>query len=175
MAIVPTDVPMTPELAGQLVEALGEAYPFLRTQTLATTAFGRPIYALTIGEGPRQVLYSAAHHANEWLTATVLLKFAEDYAEAIQNKTQLGGVDAAALSESATIHIVPMVDPDGVALVTGALVPGEEQYEQARELARNYPNIPFPDGWKANLNGVDLNLKSLGPVPPEPDRKPGTL
>lgn len=159
MAIVPTDVPMTPELAGQLVEALGEAYPFLRTQTLATTAFGRPIYALTIGEGPRQVLYSAAHHANEWLTATVLLKFAEDYAEAIQNKTQLGGVDAAALSESATIHIVPMVDPDGVALVTGALVPGEEQYEQARELARNYPNIPFPDGWKANLNGVDLNLQ----------------
>lgn len=159
MAIVPTDVPMTPELTEQLVEALGEAYPFLRTETLATTAFGRPIDALAIGQGPRRVLYSAAHHANEWLTATVLLKFAEDYAEAIRTGTPLGGVDAAALAESATIHIVPMVNPDGVALVTGTLVPGEEAYERARELARNYPNIPFPEGWKANLNGVDLNLQ----------------
>ena len=159
MAIVPTDVPMTPELTEQVVNALGEAYPFLRAEVLATTAFGRPITAITIGTGPRHVLYSAAHHANEWLTATVLLKFAEDYAEAIRTGTQLGGVDAAALSESATIHIVPMVNPDGVALVTGTLVPGEEQYERARELSRNYPNIPFPEGWKANLNGVDLNLQ----------------
>ena len=159
MAIVPTDVPMTPELTGQIVKALEEVYPFLRTETLAVTAFGRPIQAISIGTGERQVLYSAAHHANEWLTATVLLKFAEDYAEAIQNGTRLSGVDAAALAEAATIHIVPMVDPDGVALVTGTLVPGEEQYERAREFARNYPNIPFPEGWKANLNGVDLNLQ----------------
>ena len=159
MAIVPTDVPMTPELAEQLAEALAESYPFLRREILATTAFGRPIYALSIGTGPRQVLYSAAHHANEWLTATVLLKFAEDYAEAIRTGTRLGGADAAALAEAATIHIVPMVNPDGVALVTGTLVPGDEQYERARELARNYPNIPFPAGWKANLSGVDLNLQ----------------
>ncbi len=159
MAIVPTDVPMTAELTGQIVEELAQSYPFLRAETLATTAFGRPIYAMTIGTGPRRVLYSAAHHANEWLTATVLLKFAEDYAQAIQTGTQLGGVDAAALSESATIYIVPMVNPDGVDLVTGALVPGDEQYERARALARNYPNIPFPEGWKANLNGVDLNLQ----------------
>ena len=159
MAIVPTDVPMTPELTGQTVAALAEAYPFLRTEVLATTAFGRPITAISIGTGKRRVLYSAAHHANEWLTATVLLKFVEDYAEAIQTGAELGGVDSAALSESATIHIVPMVDPDGVALVTGALTPGDEQYERAREFARNYPNIPFPEGWKANLNGVDLNLQ----------------
>ena len=159
MAIVPTDVPMTPALAGQTIAALKEAYPFLGTERLATTAFGRGIDALTIGTGKRQVLYSAAHHANEWLTATVLLKFAEDYAAAIQAGATLGGVDAAALAESATIHMVPMVNPDGVALVTGALEPGNEQYERARELSRNYPNIPFPEGWKANLNGVDLNLQ----------------
>ena len=159
MAIVPTDVPMTPALTGQILEALTDAYPFVRTEILATTAFGRPVFSIAIGTGDRRVLYSAAHHANEWLTATVLLKFAEDYAEAIQTGTRLGGVDVAALSESVTIHIVPMVNPDGVALVTGALVPGEEQYERAREFARNYPNIPFPEGWKANLNGVDLNLQ----------------
>ena len=159
MSIVPTDVPMTSRLAEQLVQELTAQYPFLRSETLVSTRLGRPILALTIGTGPRRVLYSAAHHANEWLTATVLLKFAEDLAEAIQSGSRLGGVDAAQLAEQTTIHIVPMVDPDGVDLVTGAIAPGSEDYEQARELAANYPAIPFPDGWKANLSGVDLNLQ----------------
>ena len=157
MPIVPTDVPMTPELADSLVERLAAEYPALRAETLASTAYGRPIRALTIGTGARRVLYSAAHHANEWLTSTVLLKFAEDYAEALRTGGTIGGVNAAELSASATISLVPMVNPDGVALVTGAAT--QEEQEQARELSRNYPNIPFPDGWKANLLGVDLNLQ----------------
>ena len=157
MAIVPTDVPMTPELADSLVDRLAAEYPFLRAETLASTYGGRPIRALTIGTGERRVLYSAAHHANEWLTATVLLKFAEDYAEALRTGGMIGGVSAEELSGAATIHLVPMVNPDGVALVTGAATP--EEQEQAQELSRNYPNIPFPDGWKANLLGVDLNLQ----------------
>ena len=157
MAIVPTDVPMTPELADSLVDRLAAEYPFLRAETLASTAYGRPIRTLTMGTGGRRVLYSAAHHANEWLTATVLLKFAEDYAEALRTGGMIGGVSAEELSGAATIHLVPMVNPDGVALVTGADTP--EEQEQARELSRNYPNIPFPDGWKANLLGVDLNLQ----------------
>ncbi len=159
MAIVPTDVPMTSAVTGQVLEELAQAYPFLRRETLATTDFGRPIYAVSIGQGPRRVLYSAAHHANEWLTATVLLKFIEDYAEALQNDTEIGGVNARELYQSATIYLVPMVNPDGVDLVTGAIEAGSEEYEQARELAEFYPNIPFPEGWKANLNGVDLNLQ----------------
>ena len=157
MPIVPTDVPMTPALADSLVDRLAAEYPFLRTETLAATAYGRPIRALSLGTGARRVLYSAAHHANEWLTATVLLKFAEDYAEALRSGGTIGGVNAAELSGAATIDLVPMVNPDGVALVTGAAAP--EEQDRARELARNYPNIPFPEGWKANLLGVDLNLQ----------------
>ena len=159
MSIVPTDVPMTSRLAEQLVQELTAQYPFLRSETLVSTRLGRPILALTIGTGPRRVLYSAAHHANEWLTATVLLKFTEDLAEALRTGSQLGGVDAAQLAEQTTIHIVPMVDPDGVDLVTGAIAPGTEDYAQAQALAEKYPAIPFPDGWKANLSGVDLNLQ----------------
>ena len=159
MSIVQTDVPITAELAQGWLDALRDAYPFVETELLARTAFGRPIYAVKLGQGERRVLYSAAHHANEWLTATVLLKFIEDYAEALQNDTQLGGVNARELYQNAAIHLVPLVDPDGVDLVTGAIGPGTEQYERAREFAGFYPNIPFPDGWKANLNGVDLNLQ----------------
>ena len=157
MSIVPTDVPMTPELADSLVERLAAEYPFLRVEELASTAGGRPIRAVTVGTGERRVLYSAAHHANEWLTATVLLKFIEDYAEAIRTGGTIGSISAEELSRTAAISLVPMVNPDGVALVTGTATP--EEVAQAQELSRFYPSIPFPEGWKANHQGVDLNLQ----------------
>ena len=157
MSIVRTDIPMTSALAEDTLDALGAAYPFLQTELLARTAFGRPITAASMGRGDRRVLYSAAHHANEWLTATVLLKFLEDYAQALETDGTIGGVSARELYETATIFLVPMVDPDGVDLVTGAVT--ENEREQAESLAEFYPNIPFPDGWKANLSGVDLNLQ----------------
>ena len=158
MSIVQTDVPMTSKLCIDTILKLTETYPFCRSEELTTTAFGRPIRTLVIGNGPRKVIYSAAHHANEWITTPVLLKFAEELAEAIQTGGQIFGTDAKALEEAATIYLVPMVDPDGVDLVTGAIEPGIVQYEAARTLADRYPAIPFPNGWKANLLGVDLNL-----------------
>ena len=150
---------MTSELCDQIIDALLEAYPLFRSEILTTTAFGRPVRTLVIGNGDRKVLYSASHHANEWITSLVLLKFAEDYAAAIESDGQIGGRSARALSRDATIYIVPMVDPDGVDLVTGAIAPGSVEYELARILGDNYPDIPFPDGWKANIRGVDLNLQ----------------
>ena len=157
MSIVQTELPVTAARVEEYLNQLGRAYPFLEIEQLARSAYGRPIWAVTVGEGERRVLYSAAHHANEWLTATVLLKFIEDYAEALQNDGQLGGIPARELYQTASISLVPLVNPDGVDLVTGAAT--EAEREQARELSEFYPNIPFPEGWKANLLGVDLNLQ----------------
>ena len=159
LAIVRTDVPTTAALCDETIHALTAAYPSIcRSELLTTTAFGRPVRTLVIGDGPRRVIYSAAHHANEWITAPVILKFVEDFAEAIQSGGEIGGMDARELAQIATIYTVPMVNPDGVDLVTGALQPGSLGYETAAQLSMNYPTIPFPDGWKANLLGVDLNL-----------------
>ncbi len=159
MPIVNTTQPITADSVQQTILALTQQYPALRSELLATTAFGRPIRTLVLGTGPRRVLYTAAFHANEWITALVLLKFAEDLAAAAQAGTQLGGQDARSLLEETTIYMVPLVNPDGVDLVTGALEPGSFQYALAQNLADYYPEIPFPDGWKANLLGVDLNLQ----------------
>jgi len=158
MPIVQTDVPMTAQRCIDTILEITRTYPFCRSEALTTTAFGRPIRTLVIGNGPRKVIYSAAHHANEWITTPVLLKCAEELAEAIQNGGEIFGTNARELAEKATIYMVPMVDPDGVDLVTGAIEPGTLPYESARALADRYPAIPFPDGWKANLLGVDLNL-----------------
>jgi len=159
MPIVDTTVPITSERNDQMIMELVQTYPFLRTELLTTTAYGRPVRTLVIGNGPRKVIYSASHHANEWITSLVLLKYAEDLAEAIQTGGTVGGLDGRSIAETATIYMVPMVNPDGVDLVTGAIDQGSLQYEAAHRLADNYPNIPFPEGWKANLLGVDLNLQ----------------
>lgn len=159
MSIVKTDVPMTSLLCRQTIRALAERYPFLRTRTIATTAFGRPLEAVVIGQGQRRVLYTAAHHANEWITAPVLLKFLEELAAAENCGSEIYGVPARTITDASTLYLVPMVDPDGVDLVTGAITPGSPEYSQAQTLAENYPQIPFPAGWKANLMGVDLNLQ----------------
>lgn len=159
MAIVKTDAPMTSALCVETIQALTRTYPFLRSELLTTTAFGRPLRTLVAGGGPRKVIYTASHHANEWITTPVLLKFVEELAQAIQSGGDLFGVSAQTIADTATIYTVPMVDPDGVDLVTGAIPLGTLEYETARRLGDNYPQIPFPDGWKANLLGVDLNLQ----------------
>ena len=159
MPIVRTDVPMTSQLCADTVLALTQAYPFCRSELLTESAYGRPVRTLVIGSGPRKVLYTAAHHANEWITAPVILKFVEEFAEAIRSGGSIGGMDARTLSEQVTVYTVPMVNPDGVDLVTGAIQPGTVPYATAAAMADFYPNIPFPSGWKANLLGVDLNLQ----------------
>ena len=159
MAIVKTDVPMTSAVCSDTIDELLKTYPFLHSQTITTTAFGRPVRTLTIGEGERKVLYSAAHHANEWITTPILLRFMEELAQAIQEGGRIFGVPASTIARYSTVYTVPMVDPDGVDLVTGAIAPGTLEYETAIRLSENYPGIPFPKGWKANLLGVDLNLQ----------------
>ncbi len=158
MPIVNTDIPITAQSANRMLLELAQQYPFCRTEVIATTAYGRSIRTLVLGTGSRQVIYSAAHHGNEWITALVLLRFAEEFAQAIAAGGEIFGRDAKALARETTVHLIPMIDPDGVDLVVGAIAPGSSQYAAAREIASLFPQIPFPEGWKANLLGVDLNL-----------------
>ncbi len=159
MAIVKTDVPMTSERNEQTILDLVKRYPFLRTEVLKETAYGRNLRTLVIGKGKRKLIYAASFHANEWITTPLLLKFVEEFAQAIEDDGEIFGVSAPELADFVTIYTVPMVNPDGVDLVTGAIEPGSVQYEKAKKLAERYPQIPFVDGWKANLLGVDLNLQ----------------
>ena len=158
MSIVNTQVPVTSALTEGYLQKIAEKYPFTKLEKIGTTDFQRPAWMLTIGTGKRRVLFTAAHHANEWITALVLLKYAEDLADAVANNGILYGQRAKEMADAVTIHLIPLVNPDGVDLVTGAIEADSPQYALAQELSQNYPSIPFPEGWKANLLGVDLNL-----------------
>ena len=159
MSIVKTDIPMNSARCTTALAELIRAFPFFRRERLGFSVYGRPIDALILGRGERRVMYSAAHHANEWITTPVLLKFAEEVGNTLRAGGSIQDVPASDLLDAATIYLVPMVNPDGVDLVTGAIPPGSREYESAQNLASFYPEIPFPDGWKANLRGVDLNLQ----------------
>jgi g-D-glutamyl-meso-diaminopimelate peptidase len=114
---------------------------------------------LAIGNGSKEVFYNAAHHANEWITTPLLLKFLEDYSEAYAADGMIGNIKASYLYHKVRLYIVPMVNPDGTDLVNGGISPESPVYDRARMIAHNYPAVPFPNGWKANIAGVDLNLQ----------------
>lgn len=157
--VVPTNISFTSTVLDYVVRGLTARYPFLRTGRMGSSVLGKPLYWLSIGEGGREVFYNASHHANEWITTPLLLKYLENYARVYSQDGSIGGQRADTLYRTATLYIAPLVNPDGVDLVTGEIAPGSTQYSRAQALAQNYPNISFPGGWKANINGVDLNLQ----------------
>ncbi len=157
-AVVPTDVAWCSALTAFCVRGLAARYPFIRADEIGRSVLGRPLWSLRLGGGENRVLYNAAHHANEWLTVPLLLRFAEELAAAYAAGEKIAGYAAAEIMDYASIALIPAVDPDGIDLVTGELRQGEA-YEQARQIASAWPAIPFPAGWKANIRGVDLNLQ----------------
>ena len=137
-------------------EQMQDFCPFLESEILGWTAGGREIQALKLGVGERKILLTAAHHANEGITALLLWRFLEDYCRGLMADGRVYGFRCAELYEKSTLYAVPLVNPDGVDLVAGAAAPDE--WERAWKLAQSQPEIPFPSGWKANGQGVDLNL-----------------
>ena len=144
MSIVPTNVSYNYFLMSRNLASLNRTYPFLNIQTVGNSVLGKNIYVIKLGKGTKKVFYSASIHANEWITSVLLMKFIEDYCIAYNNNSRLYGYSVRRLFNSVSIYIMPMVNPDGVDLVTGNLNKTSLAYLNALNISRQFPDIPFP-------------------------------
>ena len=139
--------------------SLKKIYPFLKIGYIGESVLKRPIPYVKIGIGKKQILYNSAIHANEWITALLTMKFIEKFSKSYVINGKILEYRARDLFEECSLYIIPMMNPDGVDLVTGYFKKNNDVYNQANNISINYKKIPFPSGWKANINGVDLNLQ----------------
>ncbi len=156
--VTPTSIDWCSETVNYVCRGLAARYPFIRLGEIGRSVMGKSLWSLRMGSGEGRIFYSAAHHANEWITSPLLLRFCEELAAAYGRNGEIYGYSARGLLSRSSLVIVPAVDIDAIDLVTGDLKQGR-YYEQAADIAGKYPNIPFPSGWKANIEGVDLNLQ----------------
>ena len=159
MAIVQTNNNYTYEIMKSDIYELNITYPFLQVQNIGFSILGKQLPIIRLGRGEKEVFYSASFHANEWITSVVLMKFIEDYCTTYTNNSNLFNYNIRNLFNTVSIYIMPMVNPDGVNLVTGAYDMNSSIFRSFKNISDKYPDIPFPNGWKANFNGVDLNLQ----------------
>lgn len=154
--VINTDISYTYSLMEADIIALNIIYPFLEITNAGNSVLGKSLPVIRLGRGKKEVFYNGSFHANEWITSVILMKFIEDYCLAYTLDYDIYGYRVRDLFENVSIYIMPMVNPDGVDLVTGYFKPNNEIYQSAKRIADRYPDIPFPSGWKANIRGVDL-------------------
>ena len=156
--IVPTNVNYSSFILRQNLNSLVRKFPFINLQVVGNSVLGTPLYVVRLGVGKKKVFYSASFHANEWITSVLLMKFIEDYCNSYINNSSLYGYSIRNLFNTVSIYLMPMVNPDGVDLVTGAIDPNSPIYKSFLSIANSFPQIPFPNGYKSNFNGVDLKI-----------------
>jgi g-D-glutamyl-meso-diaminopimelate peptidase len=154
--VVYTDIDYTYEILERQIRGLLARYPFLEVGNAGSSVMGKGLYYIRIGSGANIAAYNASHHANEWITTTLLMKFIENFAKAYSKGGRLRGYKTTDIWNQSSIYIVPMVNPDGVNMVTYWPDYPDIAYQQASAI--NDTGLPLPSVWKANIRGVDLNL-----------------
>ena len=134
------------------IKQLTDTYPFLHTSVIGKSVMGREITALKIGRASEYVLFTATFHGSEHITTTLLLKFAEELCDAIQNGGSISGLNIKRVMTGRAIIIVPCINPDGAEISIRGISGAGNMSRNIAKLSRG-----DTDHWNANIRGVDIN------------------
>ncbi|MCM1109960.1 MAG: hypothetical protein NC336_01995 [Clostridium sp.] len=149
----------TPERMLSDLGRLAAVYPESITFGIADTTFeGRLIPVATFGnpDARRHVMVQASMHAREYLSSQLVMALLERYAWSRRAGERIDGVDLRRAFDTVCLTILPMVNPDGVAISQEGVAAA-----MTRE-TRRWLNEMADSGYdceqiKANARGVDLN------------------
>ncbi len=136
------------------VTALKNAYPeLIQCEDAGYSAEGRVLPLIRLGTGRASVLCIGAYHAREYIASAYLMYAVNVYAYTAAKHKRFGTYDMDKLLSECSLYVMPMVNPDGVALVQGGLK-AVQQPEIVKKMTLVRPSYCE---WKANVNGIDLN------------------
>ncbi|WP_432650068.1 M14 family zinc carboxypeptidase [Huintestinicola sp.] len=156
------------------IDKLIVAYPKLvRAEVIGTTADKRKIYDIIIGsdKADKQIVIQAGCHGREYMTCLLVMDMAEYYLQGYNRKSYNGKLFSDYF-EDFQVHIVPMLNPDGVTISQfGAK--GLRNPQLRKNVAVMYKNAVtygytayseelYYERWKANAHGVDINRNFNG-------------
>ena len=105
-------------------------YPFIFKHVIGNSVMGKSINELQIGSGTKEVHVNGSFHANEWITAPVILRFLNQYALSLTNNIPIRGLFVLPLYNATKLSLVPMVNPDGVNLVINGALSAENHRQE---------------------------------------------
>jgi g-D-glutamyl-meso-diaminopimelate peptidase len=119
---------------------------------LGNTLLGKNIPGLSVGRGEKIYIYIAGHHASEWITSCVLMKFAKELSHQLRGE-KIFGYDKEYYLHTRKIIIIPALNIDGIDLALNGIDKNNILYERlcAMNQGEDFSR------WKANARGVDLN------------------
>ena len=126
-------------------------YPFLRLEKVGKTYLGKELLALRLGKRDRYVLYAAAFHGRERISAGVCLRFIERLCRAVLLGGEVAGVPVRQALGDRGLLALPLVNPDGVDIALhGEKAAGGDG--RVKRLCGGHFDL-----WNANARGVDIN------------------
>ncbi|MBU3102121.1 MULTISPECIES: M14 family metallopeptidase [Clostridium] len=153
--VVYTNIDYTYDIMKKDLEGLKARYPFIEVESAGRSELGKELYYVKLGNGPSKVFYNGAHHAIEWITSVLLMKFIENFAKAYVMDQDIEGYNVRDIFRTSTIYVMPMVNPDGVDLVLNGLEKNNPYYNDL--IKWNNGSLDFSKNWSANIRGVDIN------------------
>lgn len=145
------------------ISRLSSRYSGVTTGSIGTTADGRSIYSLTIGNpsASKKILVVGAMHGREYITTPLLMRQAKDLLDRkAEGETVLDNV---------SVEFIPMLNPDGVCISQYGIdgLQNSSMKQKVTDIITSWADWGlltdqnkytwYLNKWKNNANGVDIN------------------